>query len=111
MLPTFEQPEKRHCLAMLVLVSLLWCLEALPLFVTSMLIPLLAVVSSGRSACHLQSHVLPGEQPARVDSLCERLSCTRLLNVHNVLNRRCACACTQLACCLGLCQGRRVCTA
>lgn len=42
--PTFEQPEKSNCLALLALVSLLWCTEALPLFVTSMLVPLLAVV-------------------------------------------------------------------
>ena len=42
--PTFDQPEKRSCLALLALVSLLWCLEALPLFVTSMLVPLLVVM-------------------------------------------------------------------
>ncbi|GBF95096.1 low-affinity phosphate transporter [Raphidocelis subcapitata] len=43
--PLFEgAPEKRNCLAMLAFVSLLWCTEALPLFVTSMLVPLLVVV-------------------------------------------------------------------
>ncbi|KAK9828735.1 hypothetical protein WJX72_001792 [[Myrmecia] bisecta] len=39
-----DAPEKRHCLALLVLVSILWCTEALPLFVTAMLVPLLTVL-------------------------------------------------------------------
>jgi len=34
----------QNCLALLVFVSLLWCTEALPLFVTSMIVPLLVVV-------------------------------------------------------------------
>ena len=42
--PTFAQPERRNCLALLAFASLLWCTEALPLFVTSMLVPLLVVV-------------------------------------------------------------------
>ena len=42
--PTFEEVEKRNCLAMLAFVSLLWCTEALPLYVTSMLVPFLTVV-------------------------------------------------------------------
>lgn len=42
--PIFDEREKQNCLAMLVFVSLLWCTEALPLFVTSMLVPLLTVV-------------------------------------------------------------------
>ena len=37
-------PEKRNCAGLLALVSLLWCTEALPLYVTAMLVPLLAVV-------------------------------------------------------------------
>jgi phosphate transporter len=40
----FDDPVKQNCLAMMVFVSLLWCTEALPLFVTSMLLPLLVVV-------------------------------------------------------------------
>lgn len=44
MLPIFEEPEKQNCLALLAFVSLLWCTEALPLYVTSMLVPLLTVV-------------------------------------------------------------------
>ncbi|KAK9834084.1 hypothetical protein WJX84_004625 [Apatococcus fuscideae] len=43
LVPTFDTPEQRNCLALLVCVSLLWCTEALPLFVTSMLVPFLAV--------------------------------------------------------------------
>eukprot|EP00884_Botryococcus_braunii_P009003 jgi/Botrbrau1/18103/Bobra.0687s0005.1 len=42
--PTFPEPEQRACLALLVFVSCLWCTEALPLFATSMLVPLLVVV-------------------------------------------------------------------
>ena len=42
--PIFSEPEKQNCLALLIFVSLLWCTEALPLFVTSMLVPLLTVV-------------------------------------------------------------------
>lgn len=42
--PTFREPEKRNCLALLAFTSLLWCTEALPLYVTSMLVPLLVVV-------------------------------------------------------------------
>ncbi|KAH6851018.1 SPX domain-containing protein [Chaetomium sp. MPI-CAGE-AT-0009] len=42
--PIMEKPEQQNCLAMLVLVSLLWATEALPLFVTSLLIPFLCVV-------------------------------------------------------------------
>lgn len=42
--PIFQQPEKQNCLALLAFVSLLWCTEAIPLFVTSILVPLLIVV-------------------------------------------------------------------
>jgi hypothetical protein len=41
--PIFEEEQKQNCLALLALVSILWCTEALPLFVTSMMVPLLAV--------------------------------------------------------------------
>ena len=34
----FAEPEKQNCLALLALTSLLWCTEALPLYVTSMLV-------------------------------------------------------------------------
>ena len=43
-MPIFEDPPKQNCLALLAAVSILWCTEALPLYVTSMLVPLLAVV-------------------------------------------------------------------
>lgn len=39
-----DVPEKRNCAALLAFVSLLWCTEALPLYVTAMAVPLLAVV-------------------------------------------------------------------
>ncbi|KAL2018542.1 hypothetical protein VTK56DRAFT_754 [Thermocarpiscus australiensis] len=43
-IPIMEMPEQQNCLAMLVLVSLLWATEAIPLFVTSLTIPFLSVV-------------------------------------------------------------------
>ncbi|PYH41423.1 putative plasma membrane phosphate transporter Pho87 [Aspergillus saccharolyticus JOP 1030-1] len=42
--PILEKPEQQNCLAMLVLVSLLWATEVIPLFVTSLLIPFLVVM-------------------------------------------------------------------
>ena len=42
--PIFEEREKHNCLALLGFAAVLWCTEALPLYVTSMLVPLLAVV-------------------------------------------------------------------
>lgn len=42
--PIFEDPAKQNCLALLAVVSILWCTEALPLYVTSMLVPFLAVL-------------------------------------------------------------------
>ncbi|KAI0121276.1 SPX domain-containing protein [Xylariales sp. AK1849] len=44
LVPIMELPEQQNCLAMLVFVSLLWATEAIPLFVTSLLIPFLVVV-------------------------------------------------------------------
>ncbi|KIH93511.1 phosphate transporter [Sporothrix brasiliensis 5110] len=38
------EPEQQNCLAMLVFVSLLWATEAIPLFVTSLMVPFLCVV-------------------------------------------------------------------
>lgn len=42
--PVFKEPEKQNCLALLAFASILWCTEAIPLFVTSMLVPFLIVV-------------------------------------------------------------------
>lgn len=39
----FNRPQEQNCAALLAFVSLLWCTEALPLYITSTLIPLLAV--------------------------------------------------------------------
>ena len=38
----FKKPQEQNCAALLAFVSMLWCTEALPLFITSTLIPLLA---------------------------------------------------------------------
>ncbi|KAJ0297191.1 hypothetical protein COL516b_010932 [Colletotrichum fioriniae] len=43
-LPIMEKPEQQNCLALLVFVSILWATEAIPLFVTSLMIPFLCVV-------------------------------------------------------------------
>ncbi|KAI1108211.1 SPX-domain-containing protein [Nemania sp. NC0429] len=43
-IPIMETPEQQNCLAMIIFVSLLWATEAIPLFVTSLLIPFLCVV-------------------------------------------------------------------
>lgn len=40
----FKKPQEQNCAALLAFVSLLWCTEALPLYITSALIPLLAGV-------------------------------------------------------------------
>ncbi|KAG0273996.1 low-affinity phosphate transporter [Linnemannia exigua] len=40
----FEGPEQQNCFAILVFASLLWATESLPLFVTSLLVPLLVVM-------------------------------------------------------------------
>jgi phosphate transporter len=42
--PIMERPEQQNCLAMLIFVSLLWATEAIPLFVTSLLVPFLVVI-------------------------------------------------------------------
>lgn len=43
-IPIMEKPEQQNCLALLVFVSLLWATEAIPLFVTSLIIPFLCVI-------------------------------------------------------------------
>lgn len=42
--PTFKAVEQANCLAMLVFVSILWATEVIPLFVTSLLVPMLCVL-------------------------------------------------------------------
>ncbi|KAI5370025.1 Putative solute carrier family 13, SPX domain-containing protein [Septoria linicola] len=42
--PIMERPEQQNCLALVVFVSLLWATEAIPLFVTSLLVPFLCVI-------------------------------------------------------------------
>lgn len=44
LVPIMEKQEQQNCLAMLVLVSLLWATEVIPLFVTSLLVPFLTVI-------------------------------------------------------------------
>ncbi|KAF9416183.1 low-affinity phosphate transporter, partial [Entomortierella beljakovae] len=40
----FKEPEQQNCFAILIFASLLWATEAMPLFVTSLLVPLLVVM-------------------------------------------------------------------
>ncbi|KAF2096713.1 SPX-domain-containing protein [Rhizodiscina lignyota] len=42
--PIMEKPEQQNCLALVIFVSLLWATEAIPLFVTSLLVPFFAVI-------------------------------------------------------------------
>lgn len=42
--PIMEKAEQQNCLALVVFVSLLWATEAIPLFVTSLLVPFLCVM-------------------------------------------------------------------
>ncbi|KJY01116.1 putative plasma membrane phosphate transporter pho87 protein [Zymoseptoria brevis] len=42
--PIMDKPEQQNCLALVVFVSLLWATEAIPLFVTSLLVPFLCVI-------------------------------------------------------------------
>ncbi|KAK7203108.1 SPX domain-containing protein [Myxozyma melibiosi] len=42
--PIFDDPTPQACLAILIAASMLWATEVIPLFVTSMLVPLLVVV-------------------------------------------------------------------
>lgn len=42
--PIMKEEQQQNCLAMVVFVSLLWATEAIPLFVTSLLVPFLAVL-------------------------------------------------------------------
>ncbi|KAF2107345.1 SPX domain-containing protein [Lophiotrema nucula] len=44
LVPIMEKTEQQNCLALVVFVSLLWATEAIPLFVTSLLVPFLAVI-------------------------------------------------------------------
>jgi phosphate transporter len=44
LVPIMKKPEQQNCLAMLVLVSLMWATEVIPLFVTSLMVPFLVVV-------------------------------------------------------------------
>ncbi|GAM86279.1 hypothetical protein ANO11243_042910 [Dothideomycetidae sp. 11243] len=44
LVPIMKKPEQQNCLALVVFVSLLWATEAIPLFVTSLLVPFLVVV-------------------------------------------------------------------
>ena len=43
-IPILSDPAQNNCLAIFVLASLLWSSEVIPLFVTSMLVPLLVIV-------------------------------------------------------------------
>ncbi|KAF9090866.1 low-affinity phosphate transporter [Mortierella sp. AD031] len=57
----FEGPEQQNCFAILVFASLLWATESLPLFVTSLLVPLLVVMlrvmrSDDEDRTRLDSH-------------------------------------------------------
>lgn len=63
--PIMKKPEQQNCLAMLVLVSLLWATECIPLFVTSLLVPFLVVVLRIMLSEDRPHHRLGSEEAAR----------------------------------------------
>ncbi|KAJ1925729.1 low-affinity phosphate transporter [Tieghemiomyces parasiticus] len=60
LVPIFRTPEEQNCLALLIYVSLLWATEALPLFATAFLVPLLVVM--------LRVLRSEGQDPARLEA-------------------------------------------
>ncbi|RKP39742.1 SPX domain-containing protein [Dimargaris cristalligena] len=58
----FDTPEEQNCLALLVFASLLWATEALPLFVTALLIPFLVVL------LRVLRSDIPNQDPVRLDA-------------------------------------------
>lgn len=63
--PIMKKPEQQNCLAMLVLVSLLWATESIPLFVTSLLVPFLVVVLRIMRSDDTPHHRLESKQAAK----------------------------------------------
>jgi phosphate transporter len=63
--PIMKKPEQQNCLAMLVLVSLLWATESIPLFVTSLLVPFLVVVLRIMRSDEKPYHRLESKQAAK----------------------------------------------
>ncbi len=47
-----QAPEKANCLAILVFASMLWALEAIPLFTTAMIVPVLVVTLRVSQSSH-----------------------------------------------------------
>ena len=67
----FKKPQEQNCAALLAFVSMLWCTEALPLFITSTLIPLLAGVSA--LLCFVSSGAMSHTTRLLVLALCHNL--------------------------------------
>jgi len=63
-LPIMDAPEQQNCLALVVFVSLLWATEAVPLFVTSLLVPFLCVVLRVVRADQKPNHRLTSKEAA-----------------------------------------------
>ncbi|GAB7360406.1 hypothetical protein MBLNU230_g8363t1 [Neophaeotheca triangularis] len=64
LVPIMEQEEQQNCLALVVFVSLLWATEAIPLFVTSLLVPFLVVVLDVVRSDEKPHHRLGSKQAA-----------------------------------------------
>ncbi|KAF1829920.1 hypothetical protein BDW02DRAFT_592273 [Decorospora gaudefroyi] len=62
--PIMNVPEQQNCLAMVIFVSLLWATEAIPLFVTSLLVPFLAVTLNVVRSDDKPHHRLESKQAA-----------------------------------------------
>lgn len=59
-MPCAQEQEKGNCLAILVFASMLWATEAVPLFVTAMLVPVLVVMLRVGDASQVWRSALPG---------------------------------------------------
>ncbi|KNC96220.1 divalent anion:Na+ symporter (DASS) family transporter [Spizellomyces punctatus DAOM BR117] len=69
--PSFETLEQRYCFAILIFASMLWASEALPLFITAILVPFLVVIfrvlrvpATGPDG-HPEYHRLPAKDAAK----------------------------------------------
>jgi phosphate transporter len=57
--------NQQNCLAMLVLLTILWCTEVIPLYVTSMLVPALTVLLQVFPDPKKPGHVMPAPDAAK----------------------------------------------
>jgi phosphate transporter len=95
-LPTMEHRNQRNCLAMLVLLSILWCTEVIPLYVTSMLVPVLTVLLGVLPHHQHPDRSMPAEKAAhKVFEVCRLCRC-----LHPFCATPSVCRCESVGCSL-----------